>query len=207
MAEKKNIVIKLKFPRSDKMLETPVSAPKTITEWNIKRIAFAVGGLAVIIASVLYSFQSSSSKATIDKAVVTVPTQTVASAPDINKPVIDTIQDTAKKKVVRAKLTTKIVDSEPVGEISPPLTADEKNPRPVYYFAELADMKGATVYHEWLLDDKLVSKKIVHISDNPWRTSSRQMIAYTTNSHWTVRLVDETGQVLNEKKFTVKLKK
>ncbi len=206
MAEKKSIVIKLKYP-TGQMPGKKIPAPKTVTEWNYKRIAFAVGGIAALAALAMYFFSSDPQKTAVGK-VASVPVAN--NAPVITSEVVqkkDTATEASKKKVIRVQLTSKIVNSEPVGEISLPLKAGEKKPVPVYFFAELADMKGQTVYHEWLLDDKLISKKTVNISDKTWRTSSRQMIAYTTNSNWAVRLVDEKGQVLNEKKFTVILDK
>ncbi|WP_394754815.1 DUF2914 domain-containing protein [Crenothrix sp.] len=211
MAEKKTIVIKLKYP-TGQVAGKKIPPPKIITQWNYKRIAFAVMGIAALVALVMYFFFTPPEKAPVAKELATQSTTSVAvaNAPTLSTDVSqkqDAGAEPLKKKVIRTQLTPKIVDSEPAGEISLPLKAGEKTPVPIYYFAELADMKGKTIYHEWLLDDKIISKKTVNISDNTWRTSSRQMVAYTTNSNWTVRLVDDKGQVLTEKKFTVILDK
>jgi len=64
-------------------------------------------------------------------------------------------------------------------------------------------MKGRTVYHEWLRDGALVTRKKVNVSSDNWRTASRQLFAYSVKANWTVRLVDETGQLLNEIPFNV----
>ncbi len=64
-------------------------------------------------------------------------------------------------------------------------------------------MKGRTVFHEWLLDGKLITRKKVNISDDSWRTSSRQLFAYTSKTNWLARLVDENGRILNEIQFNV----
>jgi hypothetical protein len=185
------------------------SVPRIITEWNYPRIALALGGIAVIAALVIYFAYSKPQQAAADKLASTTAADIaiVGDVKDGGNTNIAAGSGALKKKIRRAQLAAKIVNSEPVGEISPPIQAGEKTPVLVYYFVELADMKGKAVFHEWLLDGKLISKKVVNISDNTWRTSSRQMIAYTTNSNWTVRLVDDTGQVLSEKKFTVILGK
>ncbi|SJM89768.1 conserved hypothetical protein [Crenothrix polyspora] len=211
MAEKKSIVIKLKYP-TGQLPGKKIPAPKTITEWNYKRIAFALGGISAVVALIVHFSSATPEKATAAKVAATPSTApvTIANVPTIASEVAqkqNTGAELFKKNVLRTQLAPKIVDSEPVGEVNLPLKAGEKTPVPVYYFAELADMKGKTIYHEWLLDDKVISRKTVNISDNTWRTSSRQMVAYTTNSNWTVRLVDDTGQVLSEKKFTVILRK
>ena len=64
-------------------------------------------------------------------------------------------------------------------------------------------MKGRTVYHEWLLEDELITRKKVNISKDDWRTSSRQFFANSIRTDWTVRLVDESGQVINQIRFNV----
>ena len=64
-------------------------------------------------------------------------------------------------------------------------------------------MKGRTVYHEWLLDGKLITRKKVKVSNNNWRTSSRQFFANSDKTSWVVKLVDEKGQVINALNFDV----
>jgi Protein of unknown function (DUF2914) len=205
MAEKKNIVIKLKFPKGA-LPEKKASNPKMITEWNYTRIIVALIGVAAVIGLALHFLSAQPPKMTENKQKPEAITEIISHSQNIAAPatqVENTGDEVLKKKILRAQLTAKIVNSEPVGELSIPVKAGEKAPVLVYFFAELADMKGKTIYHEWLLEDKLISKKLVNISDKTWRTSSRQMVAYTTNSNWTVRLVDEAGMVLTEKKFTV----
>jgi hypothetical protein len=108
------------------------------------------------------------------------------------------------KNIIRALLTFKIKHNDPAGEIILPLKLSKKRSTSVYYFVELSAMKGRTVYHEWLLNGELVTRKKVKISDDgKWRTFSRQLFANSVKTNWTVRLVDETGQVLNEIPFKV----
>lgn len=52
MANKRNIVIKVKYPVPGKTAGSP--APRMITEWNVKRILFAASALALILASFIY---------------------------------------------------------------------------------------------------------------------------------------------------------
>lgn len=112
-------------------------------------------------------------------------------------------ENEVNKNIIRALLTFKINNNEPEGEIILPLKLSKNKSTSVYYFVELAAMKGQTVYHEWLLDGKLITRKKVNISDDTWRTSSRQLFAYTARTNWKARLVDEKGQVLNEIHFNV----
>lgn len=62
MTDKKSIVIKLKYPVHGPQSEEASVAPQMITEWNIKRIAMALGALLVIIALPLYFYFNSSTQ-------------------------------------------------------------------------------------------------------------------------------------------------
>ncbi len=200
MEDKKNIVIKVKYPTSGKKEEHDVSAPKVITEWNIKRILLALTGVILAIAGLFYfikpdtqktdlqSKADSRPKAALPEKIVNTPTKPKA---EINK------------SIIRALLTFKINNNEPIGEITLPLKLSKKDSTSVYYFVELTAMKGRKVYHEWLLDGELITRKKVNISDDTWRTSSRQLFAYSDRTNWTARLVDETGRLLNEIHFNV----
>ena len=194
MEDKKNIVIKIKYPSADKKAEHDVPARKVITEWNIKRVLLALLGILLFIAA-LYFFLKSDSQDTNVKSQAVLPEKIV------NTPVKPKIE--INNNIIRALLTFKINNNEPVGELILPLRLNKKKSTSVYYFVELTAMKGRTVYHEWLLDGELITRKKVNISNDNWRTSSRQLFAYSDKTNWTVRLVDETGQLLNEIPFNV----
>jgi len=105
--------------------------------------------------------------------------------------------------VSRAVLTYDLNNKEPAGEITRTVNVSEKNPTWIYYFTELKSMNGRRVYHEWLKNGVLVSKQELIISGDSWRTSSRKLFTDSTKGNWAVRLVDEHGQLLNEKNFKV----
>ena len=63
MEDKKNIVIKIKYPSADKKAEYDVPARKVITEWNIKRVLLAFLGIVLFIGA-LYFFSKPDSQNT-----------------------------------------------------------------------------------------------------------------------------------------------
>jgi hypothetical protein len=196
MADKKNILIKVKYPNAGKLSKDEISPPKTITEWNIKRIVIAVAIILLVITSIVLLISNDSSTVAKDQEI-----STEAPTPN-NSPAI---QKTENKTgaVLRALLTTKVVNNEPVDELPIPLKVSKKGSTWIYYFVELNAMKGKTVYHEWLLDGQLISRKKVTVADDIWRTSSRQVFKLTSQTNWTVRLVDEAGEKISEKYFNV----
>ena len=195
MEDKKNIVIKVKYPASGKKPEHDLPTTKVITEWNIKRILLALAGVILAILLLFYFIKPDAQKPDLEQKTA-LPEKTV------NTPVKP--EASVNNNITRALLTFKINNNEPVGEINLPLKLSKKKSTSVYYFVELTGMKGRTVYHEWLLDGNLITRKKINISDNDkWRTLSRQLFAYTARTNWTVRLVDETGRILNEIHFDV----
>ena len=197
MADKKNILIKVKYPTAGKLSKGEASPPKTITEWNVKRIAIAMAVILLIVISIFLFKTNNTSTPQKNEAVSVEPTVTPSSLPAVQK------TETKTGAVLRALLTTKVVNNEPVDEIPLPLKVSKKESTWIYYFVELNALKGKTVYHEWLLDGQLVSRKKVTVADNTWRTASRQVFKYTSQTNWTVRLVDEAGEIINQKYFNV----
>ncbi|WP_340121863.1 DUF2914 domain-containing protein [Methylobacter svalbardensis] len=131
-------------------------------------------------------------------------------------PVKEVIKKQASKKVikeqehlkvntneVRAVLTYKINNKEPVGEIVRSVNLNNKKPTWIYYFTELNAMKGSKVYHEWLKEGVVVTRRALIISGNRWRTSSRKLFSDAEKGNWSVRLFDKNDRLLNEKNFKI----
>lgn len=252
MTDKRNIVIKVKYPVPGKEVEN--FTPKMVTEWNIKRILLAAGVLVFILAVLFYVINKYPQENDPDNAELAINTIQEKETPLVevkepeiknqeisqpivaktntkikpanesskkNKPISNTavkqeVKKRSSKKVIkdlgysklnhnvtRAVLTYGINNKEPTGEIAKAVNVGKKNPTWVYYFTELKSMNGNKVYHEWLKNGVLDSKRELIISGDAWRTSSRKLLADSAKGNWTVRLVDEHGQVLNEKSFKV----
>jgi len=252
MTDKRNIVIKVKYPVSGK--ETENFTPKMVTEWNIKRISLAAGALVFVLVGLVYFISKDPQENNSDNAELVnksgqeiaippieikepeikkqdISKQIVAKANTKIKPVngptkrnkptsntaikqVEKIESSKKiikdhkyskvsHNVTRAVLTYGISNKEPTGEIAKAVNVGGKNPTWVYYFTELKSMNGSKVYHEWLKNGVLDSKRELIISGDAWRTSSRKLLADSEKGNWTVRLIDEQGQLLNEKSFKV----
>lgn len=206
MSEKKNIVIKVKYPTADAPFAKPAPASNVTTQWNYKRIGLTLGCILVLIISIFYYSGSDDSENTpsAQLALPVPPTENKTQSTDVNSPLPKPNID-INKAIVRAQLTKDVEKNEPVDKLKLPLKIGKKQTLRIYYFAELKGMKGKTVYHEWLLNGDLVSRKKVNISADPWRTASKQVISYTMNNDWVVRLVDESGNKLVEKSFNLEL--
>lgn len=208
MSEKKNIVIKVKYPTTGNNTPGKSVATGMITEWNIKRIGLALGSVLLIIMMTLFYFTDSDDKQGDTSTQLVLPEQPAEAKTQPDKIVATPTKpelDIAKV-VVRSQLTREIEKNEPVDTLKLPIKIGKKETLWIYYFIELKGMKGQAVFHEWWLNGNLVSRKKVNISADPWRTASKQLITYTTNNDWMVRLVDESRNNLAEKAFNLELK-
>lgn len=250
MTDKKNIVIKVKYPASGRAADY-VPAPQMITEWNVKRILLAVGVIVLILVSLVYFIgkdtqdtdlgnspvppeaivntpekQEAPQELTIKKSAVDeVPGNPVKPKTEVNpkkiQPASTKPKEVVKKQpnhklikesrnpkvnnVRRALLTYEINNKEPVGEIAQTINISQTKPVLVYYYNELNKMNGRKVYHEWWKNGMIVTRQELNISADTWRTSSRKLLTDNAKGNWAVRLVDENGQILNEKTFKVDL--
>ncbi|MCX7102081.1 MAG: DUF2914 domain-containing protein [Methylobacter sp.] len=71
MADKRNIVIKVNYPVSGKVERH--LAPRIITEWNVKRIAFAAGAVILVLLSLIYFSNREGQKLESDNVVLALP--------------------------------------------------------------------------------------------------------------------------------------
>lgn len=218
MTNKKNIKIKVKYHTPGSKPEKSDPVPTVITVWNIKRILLALGCVLLVLLAIFFSTKGGDQKADLQPQAVLpekidgqkTDQQAQANLPEKQANAAEKRVDApAEPKaetgnhVQRSLLTYKLRKNEPVGEISFPVKISKKKPIKIYYFVELTGMKGQTVYHEWLLDGELISRKKINIASDDWRTSSRQMFYYTTKHNWTARTVDKNGQIIDEKHFDV----
>ena len=207
MPENKNIVIKVKYSTPGKTSGKPVSASGMVTEWNFKRIGLALSGGLLMLMTLFYFTDSdekkvdTSTQLALPEQVAEIKSQSVAAIKTTEPAKVDN-----SNLVVRAQLTREIKKSEPVNTIALPIKIGKKETLWIHYFIELKGMKGKAVFHEWWLNGELISRKKVNISADPWRTASKQVITYTTNNDWIVRLVDESRNKLAEQSFNLKLK-
>jgi Na+-transporting methylmalonyl-CoA/oxaloacetate decarboxylase gamma subunit len=104
MADKRNIVIKVNYPLSEK--GTRNLAPKMITEWNVNRIAFAVGVVVLVLALLIYVINKEQQK--VDSVNLPAPVnsteQQVSPKPEAKQPEL-------KKQEISAPLPNEVSPS------------------------------------------------------------------------------------------------
>ncbi len=130
-----------------------------------------------------------------------------------NPPPVDSIGDINKVKpkqnqlinqwVVRSQLANNIINKEPVGDVKLPFVINQSKARALFYFTEIKNMKGKTVYHQWNHQGKTVFNRKINIHGNRWRASTRKMISNNNLGSWNVKLLDDKQNTMAEITFTV----
>ncbi len=279
MADKKNLVIRVNYPKYGSKSEKRLSAPAQVTEWHVKRIFMAIGAFILLCAAAFFIFNNGQHNADVGNPVVqsdSAPISTkdgdstgteklppeytefeqISSIPPVTrdlkpapaqaeslserKPAVNSTTKRDKpnnnaasidatetasnaeliknnesinnrqwpiddKRVSRALLTTGLNNREPIDEFKPPVKIGNKQTVVLYYFTELKKLKDTALYHEWLRNGQLVAKRQLYIGDAHWRISSKMRFSEKNKGDWTVRLVDKSGQILNQKSFSVAL--
>lgn len=232
MTDPKNIVIKVKYTAPD--AATDSSSSRMVTEWNIKRIAGAVG-IAILLLVALYFLlsgrfdpadtarnETASNKAPISKPSVIKSEPRVAS-PSINpgafpeaakEPLIpDPSSFSAapakpghRGRIRRAALAYRIIDKEPAELIGTTVSIGNGKPVLVHYFTEVRGKAAQILFHEWIKNGETILRNRMEISAKRWRTSSKRQLGREDLGNWSVRTVDDKGAIMNEIHFTVSAK-
>lgn len=104
--------------------------------------------------------------------------------------------------VARALLTTRVDKKEPIDNVTS-VVVNKTKASGVYYYTEIIDMNGQTLYHYWIREGKLIYKRKINILGDRWRAATSKLISYSKMGAWAVRLVNMEGDILNEIKFEV----
>jgi len=93
-----------------------------------------------------------------------------------------------KGNIARAFFSTAIVNKEPVNRL---LVGSELEK--IYFFTDIRNMEGQTIYHRWEYKDKVISKKKFDVKKSSWRVFSSYKIKPNMTGKWTVVVTDERG--------------
>ncbi len=99
--------------------------------------------------------------------------------------------------VGRSVFTTAIENKEPVSDQQ----QIENDTSRVYYFTELIGLAGHAITHRWEYNGQLMAEVSFQVDADRWRTwSSKNMMSRWTGI-WTVSVLDEGGNILEQQQF------
>lgn len=105
--------------------------------------------------------------------------------------------------IARARLTSNVVNREPVDSLTSPITVTASGPEAIYFFTEVVDFAGRTVTHRWEYGGNVVASVPFQIGGERWRVYSRKSVAPGQTGTWTVTASAPDGTVLARSTFVL----
>ena len=203
------------------------SEPQLVIEWNYKRIAIAGAAFIIVITvgiNILWNEDVSvTTENKVQEAQIKVAKSDINSLASqstesivsntkklaANADLPDKKQTSSKNSaqsssgLVRAQLSKGIWKNEPFGKITGSIKVNNEEATGIYYFTELENMKGKTVFHIWKYKGDVIFRKKRDIQDNNWKTYTSKLFTRRSVGSWTVETVDSNNRQLNVINFDV----
>lgn len=111
-------------------------------------------------------------------------------------------ESTDQAEVVRAQLSHAIEAREPVDSITT-VHLQPGESKPIYFYLHLKNLQGKNIRIDWYYNNKLDSKLNLRVHNNNWRTHASKQLDQRRLGAWRVELIDESGNRLATRDFTV----
>ncbi len=118
----------------------------------------------------------------------------------------NTLLESVKKLsdfVARSQLSYLVKNREPQGQLVSPVVIGNNKAIKIYYFTEIKNMSGHTVFHIWNYNGKQIFKKAINVKGPRWRAATYKTIDSALLGNWQVRLLDDKENQLDLINFEV----
>lgn len=217
------VVIKINYDK-DKQRKALID-PKMVTVWHTGRILSAVFILLVLILGAIYMFSGkdadenpAQANESITPAGVTPPQTPAILEAELPKPppVPGDVSNTGNvevvkrphaiiydRRVVRASLNTAPKNDEPGNPVKQPVILGQNESMELFYFSQIKNLMGHTLFHAWYKDGQLINKKQFEVKSNNARLVSSRKLTAREAGEWRVVLLDKKGKKLSEVNYSV----
>jgi len=76
-----------------------------------------------------------------------------------------------------------------------------KHIRQPYFFTQIKEAKGKTIYHRWLFKNKVMALIPLEINSNLYRTWSSKRMTSAWQGEWTVEILNDQQDVIYRQTF------
>lgn len=104
---------------------------------------------------------------------------------------------TESASVTSKAFTASIVDGKPADNQK----AFENSVATIYFFTELAGLKGETVTHRWKYAGRVIANAEISVTDDPFSTWSSNKMEPNWTGFWTVEVLDKNSKVVGVDTF------
>lgn len=107
-----------------------------------------------------------------------------------------------RAEVLRAQLSHAITAREPVDSIDAVQLRPGES-RPIHFYVHLQNMSGKNIRIDWYYQNKPDSHLTLQVHNDNWRTHASKQLDHRRLGAWRVELMDESGNRLAARNFTV----
>ena len=104
---------------------------------------------------------------------------------------------TESGSVTSKAFTASIVDGKPADSQK----SFENSVDTIYFFTELAGLKGETVTHRWKYTGRVIANAEISVTDDPFSTWSSNKMESNWTGFWTVEVLDKNSKVIGVATF------
>lgn len=198
--------------------------PKMVTVWHTGRIFSAVLILLIVISGTIYLFsgKDAGENKTQTSEIIPSPEVSPAQVPAIVKPELPKAEAPLEssntknavivkrpaaiiydRKVIRASINTAPKNNEPGDPVKQLIVLGQNESKELFYFSQIKNMQGHTLFHAWFKDEKLIIKKQFEVKTNNARLISSRKLTANEAGEWQVVLMDKKGRKLSEANYSV----
>ncbi len=105
--------------------------------------------------------------------------------------------------VARSQLSYLVKNREPQDKVISPIKIDRNKTIKIYYFTEIRNMTGRTVFHLWIYNGKQIFKKPIKVKRPRWRAATYKTVDGSLVGNWQVKLLDEKSNPLDTLSFEI----
>ena len=134
-------------------------------------------------------------------AITEVKKTSISTGAVENKTVIEPVKQS--DFVARSQLSYLVKNREPQGEIISPIKIGSNKTIKIYYFTEIKNMSGHTVFHVWNYNGKQIFKKPIKVKGPRWRAATYKTVDNSSIGNWQVKLLDDKENLLGDLSFEI----
>jgi len=155
-------------------------------------------------ASAVTAVQNESSSVANSSPVSTIPQVTKSSVvPKGKGPAIISPVTSLHEGIIRAELTHLLEDGKPSAPLGYEVAMSDEGIIKVILYTHMQDLHGTILFHDWYRNEKRQARVKIPVRVKSQHSHSSKYINAQMTGEWTVKVVDDSGELYAEANFAV----
>ena len=146
---------------------------------------------------------SVSNAAQVTKAFETTEASEVSVVPKAIRPAIISPVTSLHEGIIRAELTHSLEDGKPSAPLGYEVAMSEEGIIKVILYTHMQDLHGTILFHDWYRNEERQARVKIPVGVKSQHSHSSKYINTQMIGEWTVKVVDDSGELYAEANFAV----